>query len=127
MYIVNPVTVVYELIDQMGGGTTTEGAATSTTYTSTAYATNRNHWIAGEERVTVIHRKHNHHHRHYSSDDDDDKDGIVDVEIVSVSKANPNSILGRMVWPFIGTRQRKFFEQQMEAFRCIGEMAVSNQ
>lgn len=123
VYMINPVTVVYELIDQMGGGgrgLDCHPGGAATTYTSTAYATNRNHWIAGEERVTVIHRKDNHHQHCPSADD-----GIVDVEIVSFSKPNPHSILGRFVWPFIGTRQRTFFEQQMEAFRRIANAAAA--
>jgi len=45
VYAVNPIAVVYDLIDHRGS---------KTTYTSTAYGTLGGHWLQGEERVTVV-------------------------------------------------------------------------
>jgi len=95
LYCVNPVTVVYDLVDQRGP---------STTYTSTAYATCKGHWLRGEERLTVAHRD----------------DGNVDVEIVSYSK-HGNSLWGRMIWPFVGPLQGRFFESEMNALERVAK------
>jgi uncharacterized protein (UPF0548 family) len=95
VYCVNPVTVIYDLVDQRGP---------STTYTSTAYATNLGHWLRGEERLTVAHRD----------------DGNVDVEILSYSKRG-NSVWGRIIWPFVGALQGRFFESQMNALQNVAE------
>lgn len=95
VYCVNPVTVVYDLVDQRGS---------STTYTSTAYATSRGHWLRGEERLTVAHRD----------------DGNVDVEILSYSK-HGNSVWGRIIWPFVGPLQGRFFESQLNALQNVAE------
>jgi uncharacterized protein (UPF0548 family) len=94
LYVINPVSVVYDLIDQRGPGTT---------YSATAYATATGHWLRGEERVTVLHRD----------------DGVVQVEILSVSKPS-STLTGRFVWPAIGNMQRTFFQQQMEALERAG-------
>lgn len=88
--VVNPVRVVYELVDQR---------APRTTFTSTAYATLLGHWLRGEERVTVAFR---------------DSSGCVDVEIVSCSKPSSSGIMGRLAWPFVGRLQERFFRSQME-------------
>lgn len=93
LFCVNPVTVVYDLVDQRGPGTT---------FTSTAYATDKGHWLRGEERLTVAHRD----------------DGEVDVEILSYSK-HGNSLWGRMIWPFVGPLQGRFFESQMTALEHV--------
>merc|ERR1712216_608241 len=45
LYVVNPVSVVYDLVDQSG--------PKMTTFSSTAYATQKGHLLRGEERVTV--------------------------------------------------------------------------
>jgi uncharacterized protein (UPF0548 family) len=98
----NPVGVVYDLVDQRG----LDG---STTYTSTAYATLRGHWLTGEERVTVALRGN----------------GGVDVEILSYSRP---SLLwpGRVVWPFVGGMQRRFFERQLDALeRAAAQAAIA--
>ncbi len=97
IYCVSPVTVVYDLVDQRGP---------STTYSSTAYATCKGHWMRGEERLTVAHRD----------------DGNVDVELVSYSK-HGNSLWGRMIWPFIRPLQGHFFESQMDALQAVAEQA----
>ena len=94
VYTVNPVAVVYDVIDQRALGTT---------YTATAYATQAGHLLCGEERVLVCHRDH---------------DGTVDVEILSVSRA-ANSVPGRLVWPFIGRMQRSFFQEQLDALQGV--------
>jgi len=85
--VINPVHVIYNLVDQHRPDVAL--------YTSTAYATGANHWIRGEERVSVILRH----------------DAGVDVEIVSMSQPGPG--LGRLVWPFLGSRQQRFFIEQM--------------
>jgi len=98
LYTVNPVTVVYDLVDQRAPGTT---------YTATAYATQAGHLLCGEERVSVCHR---------------DYDDSVDVEILSISRAS-DSLQGRLVWPFIGRMQRTFFQQQLEALQRCADKA----
>jgi uncharacterized protein (UPF0548 family) len=98
----NPVGVVYDLVDQRG----LDG---STTYTSTAYATLRGHWLTGEERVTVALRD----------------SGSVDVEILSYSRPS-RSWPGRVVWPFVGGMQRRFFERQLDALeRAAAQAAIA--
>ena len=92
-YAINPVSVVYDLVDQRGP---------STMYSATAYATVKGHWLRGEERVTVALRDSGH----------------VDVEILSLSKPAA-SLAGRFVWPMIGGMQRKFFQQQMQSFERV--------
>lgn len=89
MYCINPVHVVYDLVDQRGPGTT---------YSATAYATGARHWLRGEERVTVALRDN----------------GAVDVQILSLSKP-AKSMTGRFVWPLVGKMQRTFFQEQMKA------------
>jgi uncharacterized protein (UPF0548 family) len=96
--VVNPVMVVYDLVDQRAAGTT---------FTSTAYATMKGHWLSGEERMTVAHR---------------DGTGNVDLEILSYSRPAP-SLVGRLVWPFIGPFQTKFFESQMEQLERVAKGA----
>lgn len=100
VYCVNPVTVVYDLVDQRGP---------STTYTSTAYATSKGHWLRGEERLTVAHRD----------------DGNVDVEILSYSK-HGSSLWGRVIWPFVGPLQGRFFESQMDSLQQVAERQSKN-
>ena len=87
---VNPVMVVYDLVDER---------CQDATYTSTAYATAQGHWLRGEERVSVIMR---------------DQTGQVDIEILSYSKPN-----NRIIWPFIGKMQRQFFQRQMQQLQQV--------
>jgi uncharacterized protein (UPF0548 family) len=94
LYVVNPVEVIYDLVDQRAPGTT---------YSSTAYATARGHWLRGEERLSVFHRD----------------GGDVDVEIVSYSKPQ-KSLWGRLIWPLVGPMQSQFFESQMNALQNAG-------
>ncbi|KAL3904229.1 MAG: hypothetical protein SGARI_005015, partial [Bacillariaceae sp.] len=88
MYAVNPVMVVYDLIDQRAPGTT---------FTSTAYATLKGHWLSGEERVSVAMR---------------DGTQDVDIEILSVSRAGP-TLWGKAVWPLVGKMQSNFFQEHL--------------
>lgn len=90
IFAMNQVMVIYDLVDLR---------APSTTYTSTAYATMKGHLLSGEERVTVALR---------------DGSQAVDVEIVSVSKAGP-SLPSKLLWPFIGTMQNRFFQRQLDS------------
>jgi uncharacterized protein (UPF0548 family) len=96
VYAVNPVMVIYDLVDQRSAGTT---------FTSTAYATMKGHLIRGEERVTVALR---------------DRGEDVDVEIVSISKPG-NSLKGKFVWPFVTNMQQTFFKQQMKALQKVAD------
>lgn len=137
IYAVNPVSVVYDVMDQRGQGAT---------YTSTAYGTLRGHWLCGEERVTVLlrdspqnqsenieglNRKSIRNERvvdasygrktklqpvscDHSFLPDYGRDQPVDVEILSYSRAAP-SIMGRLVWPFIGKMQDSFFQSELNA------------
>ena len=140
IYAVNPVAVVYDVMDQRGQGTT---------YTSTAYGTLRGHWLCGEERVTVLLRDSPQHQSEnteglntksirnvsfvkkgygrqtklpISSDDsllnDDGRDRPVDIEILSFSRAAP-SMMGKLVWPFIGKMQETFFQSELDALEQI--------
>ena len=107
LYCVNPVHVVYDMVDvepPMGEDSPNRGEATTSLlrYTSTAYATGRGHWIRGEERVSVCFRNN----------------GDVEVEIVSVSKP-ARSVMGVLVWPFLGNMQRRFFLDQMQHFQRV--------
>lgn len=101
LYAVNPVMVVYDLVDQRAPGTT---------FTSTAYATLKGHWLQGEERVTVALRD--------GSDD-------VDVEILSISRAGP-SLWGKTMWPFVGSMQTKFFEQHLDYLARTGALVMNS-
>jgi uncharacterized protein (UPF0548 family) len=103
-------------------------------YTSSAYSTLKGHLLSGEERVTVIMRGDHdtvdigsilpatagrtngilmHNDESLSNGG-----GWVDVEIVSYSKAAP-SLLGRMVWPFVGKKQDSFFTSEMDALEYV--------
>jgi uncharacterized protein (UPF0548 family) len=95
LYAINPVAVVYDLVDERGP---------ATTYSSTAYATVKGHLLRGEERVTVALRDNGH----------------VDVEIISFSKPAA-SVKGRLVWPVIGGMQQTFFEQQMSSLERVAQ------
>ncbi len=90
IYSINPVMVVYDVVDQRAP----DG---QTTFTSTAYATLKGHFLRGEERVTVALR---------------DGSQDVEVEILSISRAGPG-IVGKTLWPFIGKMQSNFFQQQL--------------
>lgn len=139
IYVVNPTAVIYDLVDERVPSITTRGrdinAGVGNTFTSTAYATLKGHLLCGEERVTVILRDN----VEDMNENDDftfpigksesersasipnrtsllhaNTGGFVDVEIVSYSKAAP-SMLGRLVWPFIGTKQDEFFKCEMDS------------
>jgi hypothetical protein len=101
LYTLNPVMVVYDLLDQRGPGTT---------YTSTAYATLQGHLLRGEERVTVALR--------------DDSD-FVDVEILSYSKP-AKGWRAKLVWPTIGNLQSSFFEHQLEYLEQVAAAGGTN-
>jgi uncharacterized protein (UPF0548 family) len=89
LYAVNPVMVVYDVVDQR---------ARDCTFTSTAYATLKGHWLSGEERVSVALR---------------DGSQDVDVEILSISRAGP-SLWGKAVWPLVGKMQQAFFQEHLK-------------
>lgn len=96
IYSINPVMVVYDVVDQRAPNG-------QTTFTSTAYSTLKGHFLRGEERVTVALR---------------DGSQDVEVEILSISRAGPG-LFGRTLWPFIGKMQSNFFQQQLEHLcRC---------
>jgi hypothetical protein len=132
-FAVNPVAVVYDIVDQHGGPANGD----TVMYTSTAYATCQGHWFRGEERVTVALRRRrksnnsptttNHpfllqpqqRQQHAiqataAVNDDDDDGGVVDVEILSISKP-ANSVMGRVAWALSSRLQHRFFEAQLDA------------
>eukprot|EP00978_Attheya_sp_CCMP212_P013235 scaffold33296_cov34-Attheya_sp.AAC.2 len=92
LYAINPVAVVYRLLNQRIHGDI---------YSSTAYATLNGHLLTGEERVSVLLRGKGEH---------------VDVEIVSYSRAAP-SICGRIIWPLIGSLQDQFFVTHLKVLQ----------
>jgi len=104
LYAINPVMVIYDLVDQRGQGTT---------YTSTAYATLKGHLLSGEERATVAIRDG----RHPSEEH-------VDIEILSFSRPSP-TLQGHLIWPVIGKMQKQFFLNQLETLRNIGASAAA--
>jgi uncharacterized protein (UPF0548 family) len=97
--VVNPVRVLYNLVDQRGPGTT---------YTSTAYATLQGHWLRGEERVTVVLRDNGH----------------VEAQIVSYSK--PHHLLLKLL-PYYGRLQRDFLGSQLQHLQQVASDAMSQQ
>jgi len=121
VYILNPVCVVYDVVDEKvnrqhimdankrGIKEEEESGIVkphhkeqkqqlgNIMFTSTAYGTLNEHLLVGEERVTVVFR-------------DNEK---VDVEIISYSKPS-SSVLGRFVYPFIGKMQNEFFRNELE-------------
>jgi uncharacterized protein (UPF0548 family) len=99
IYSINPVMVVYDVMDQRAP----DG---QTTFTSTAYATLKGHFLCGEERVTVALR---------------DGSQDVEVEILSISRAAPG-LFGKILWPFIGKMQSNFFQQQLHHLSQSGLM-----
>lgn len=99
IYSINPVMVVYDVVDQRAP----DG---QTTFTSTAYATLKGHFLCGEERVTVALR---------------DGSQDVEVEILSISRAAPG-LFGKSLWPFIGKMQNNFFQHQLDHLSQSGLM-----
>mmetsp|Transcript_11644 Transcript_11644/g.33070 ORF Transcript_11644/g.33070 Transcript_11644/m.33070 type:complete len:203 (-) Transcript_11644:432-1040(-) len=100
-YAVNPVALVYDIVD--------ERCSNGDTFTSTAYATVGDHLLSGEERVTVA-------LRHSASANE--RHCPVHVEILSYSRSAP-SIVGRIVWPLIGRTQNEFFTAEMDHFQNL--------
>ena len=153
LYAINPVAVVYDVVDERGDFNANGNANVNTdnyghrgfargrghghagcTYSSTAYATLQGHLLSGEERVSVILRHGENHrdgdgdgshsnskpgHAHAQSQDQD-QDGVVDVEIISFSKAAP-SLFGKIVWPFIAKKQDEFFKSEMDALERVAK------
>ncbi|KAJ8600062.1 hypothetical protein CTAYLR_001862 [Chrysophaeum taylorii] len=66
-------------------------------YAAVAYTTLDGHLLRGEERVAVV---------------QESKDCVM-AHIVSVSRGN--GLIGRLVYPFIGPMQRRFFRAQLDA------------
>ena len=95
----NPVQVLYDIVDQRGP---------SATYTSSAYATTKGHWLAGEERLTVALR---------------DYDGQVQVQLLSYSK--PNTIWTQLTWPLVKRMQTQFFESQLQCLHDVASKAAA--
>jgi uncharacterized protein (UPF0548 family) len=130
IYNLNPVCVVYDVIDNnhhipsllTSPSSNSKSSLTSShhtnhkhqektllevnnnnnVFTSTAYATLRGHLLIGEERVTVVLRPN----------------GKVDVEILSYSKPS-SSPLGHLVFPIIGGMQHKFFINELEYIKDL--------
>ena len=154
LFAVNPVAVVYDVVDQQGG----PGGAT--TFTSTAYATCQGHWFRGEERVTVALRRAKKSNscsgcvvprrqkpqpqgllpviqlasrRRITTkssasplNSNDDDDAIVDVEILSISKP-ANSVMGRVAWALSNRLQHRFFEAQLDSLERQAQQQQQHQ
>ncbi|GKY93512.1 hypothetical protein MPSEU_000318600 [Mayamaea pseudoterrestris] len=104
VFAVNPVSVVYNVVDQDPfPAVDASWSPLTRTYTSTAFATLRGHWLQGEERLTVALRS----------------DDSIDVEIMSIAK--PKTTMGRLVWPFINGMKREFFRQQIQSLQKVGK------
>ena len=148
-YVINPVTVLYNVVDQYGGGGgsssgtpgrghtsnhnddddiddsairtrnhSTNSIGTATTYTSTAYGTGYGHWLCGEERITVCYR-HPTIWDHPQGRNSSDGDGCVDIEILSYSRPNIHTFMGRIIYPIIRPLQHSFFTSQMKHLQNI--------
>jgi hypothetical protein len=137
LYVINPVTVLYNIVDQRNNGgktpestttttTTTSSGCGDTTYTCTAYGTRYGHWLCGEERVTICYRdpvvtQSSNVVVPYSNDSNT-SGGVVDIEILSYSTAaSPYSLFGRFVYPFLRPMQTSFFQSQMDTFQYIAQ------
>mmetsp|Transcript_1332 Transcript_1332/g.1797 ORF Transcript_1332/g.1797 Transcript_1332/m.1797 type:complete len:750 (+) Transcript_1332:250-2499(+) len=145
-YVMNPVSVVYDIIDEKGSdyygsgyhhnnGSTRSGS--NCIFTSTAYSTLQGHWLCGEERVSVIYRspfiniQHQHQRQQrqqqpYLDIDDnnnDDDDNVVDIEIVSYSRPSSTSLIGKLIFPFIDKMQDEFFRNELDALEDIARKA----
>ena len=70
----------------------------------------KGHLLKGEERVTVALR--------------DNYNQSVDVEIISISRP-ANTQLAKGLWPFIGQKQNKFFELQMDFLKEVGRRTTT--
>ena len=107
LYAVNPVAVVYDVVD--------ENELNGNLFSSTAYATLQGHLLSGEERVSVILRGDVGVGIGSGSGVNTDEDAnAVDIEIVSFSKPAP-SLLGKLVWPFVTKKQDDFFKSELDA------------
>ena len=129
IYVLNPVAVIYDIVDQIS-----HGAGGDNTFTSTAYCTLKGHLLSGEERVSVILRHGDTSHEAYrhpngdgecnsngrgnSNGNGNGNGGCVDVEILSYSRPAP-TLLGKLVWPFIGSKQDEFFRRELEALENV--------
>lgn len=135
IWVWNPCQVLYDLIDQRYNyqcyGTSSRSShgfqlsqrPGGLTYTSTAYGTLKGHLLVGEERISVaIHDeavpKNSLNHGN--------KSGKVEVEILSYSHAT-NSILGRLIFPFIKDMQEQFFRDQILTLDQIGKDVMMRQ
>jgi len=147
-YALNPVAVVYDILDQRAPATSSYAGNSShkygSTFTSTAYGTLKGHLLCGEERVTVILRdeeeregksyvntsfgQSNKRSRRSakntppslpkSSLSTRNTGGFVDIEIISYSKAAP-SLFGQIVWPFISKKQDDFFQCELDSLEKV--------
>lgn len=125
LYCVNPVAVLYDLVDQRGPGTT---------YSSTAYATTAGHWLRGEERVTVAWRdaayapnEEEENGREDAWKEEEEDADSVHVELLSYSRPG-SSLLAKFVWPIMSLTnlQNSFFRVQMAALEAVAKEAESS-
>lgn len=97
IWVVNPVAETYrtETAREPAPGWT--ALPRGDRYFAQAYTTLDGHLLAGEERLAITR---------------DGPDAVV-AHILSVSRGN--GFLGRLVFPFIGPMQRRFFTAQLDA------------
>lgn len=113
LWVVNPCVVVYELVDAKNRGAM---------YTSTAYATLEGHFLAGEERVSVVLKDERVYRKGGSLNKvstEENRNGEVYVEILSVSCPSPG-LIGRVIFPFVKKAQDAFFKEEMDTLERIG-------
>jgi len=134
IWVWNPCQVLYDLIDQrynyQNYGTSSSGSRGfhvsqrrgGLTYTATAYGTLKGHLLVGEERVSVA----IHDEVVPNSLNPSNKSGKVEVEILSYSHAT-NTILGRLIFPFIKDMQEQFFRDQILTLEQIGKDVMMRQ
>jgi len=130
VWAMNPCGVVYDIVDDH---------SRTMMYSSTAYATLRGHWLAGEERVTVAMDECPNEY-HPSSDDHvlfaqyanrknlgnnggmhpGRREGDVYIEILSCSRPAPH-LWGKLIFPFVKGMQDRFFREEMDTLERMAK------
>ena len=153
-YVINPVTVLYNVVDQYGGGhsfwadttdanrnhyDTTTAAGGVTPYhlnsnTKTTPSSSSSSVSSTTYTSTAYGTGYGHWlcgeervtvcYRHPTILDDNHTTGCVDVEIVSYSQPNMHSFMGRLVYPIIRPLQQSFFVSQMKYLQNIAQTAT---
>lgn len=148
-YTLNPVAVVYDILDQRAPTISSNAGDCShkygSTFTSTAYGTLKGHLLCGEERVTVILRD--------EEEKEEESYGNTTVSHINkrsrrLAKNTPSppppksslsptntrgfvdveiisyskaapSLFGKVVWPFISKKQDEFFQCELDSLERV--------